>query len=450
MASNDPADRRSLLAKLRPLPLPATHQDTVWAAGRGSGPAPRNAASPRFQTASEIGRRTALGLIGGAGLAVPVLGQGLVDLKLSGGGGARPVTTAFPQKGAMILHRTRPPLLETPMAAFDGQVFTPNDRFFVRWHYADIPTAVDTAAFRLKIGGAVRRPLALSLAALRRLPRFEIAAVNQCSGNSRGHFSPRVPGAQWGDGAIGNARWTGVRLRDVLDLAGIAPDAVAVRMAGLDRPPPGAPWFAKSLGVDHARDGEVMIAWGMNGADLPMLNGFPLRLVVPGWSSTYWIKALDRIEVLRTPDTGYWMEKAYRIPTGPHANVAPGAKDFPTEPINRMVPRAFVTNIADGGSVVARSPFYVRGLAMGGAAAVARVDLSMDGGRRWHAAPLGRDEGRYGFRLWEATLPGLPPGRYALAVRCTNAAGETQVFRPIWNPSGFMLNTIQRIAITAA
>jgi DMSO/TMAO reductase YedYZ molybdopterin-dependent catalytic subunit len=399
---------------------------------------------------AEVDRRAALGLIAGGAIAAPALAQGVIDLKLAGGGGARPITTAFPQKGAMILQRSRPPLLETPMAALDGQVFTPNDRFFVRWHYPDIPTEVDPAAFRLRIGGAVRRPVALSLAALRRLPRFEIAAINQCSGNSRGHFSPRVPGAQWGDGAIGNARWTGVRLRDVLDLAGVAPGAVAVRMAGLDRPPPGAPWFAKSIALDHARDGEVMIAWAMNGADLPMLNGFPLRLVVPGWYSTYWIKALDRIAVLGGADAGYWMTKAYRIPTAPHAHVAPGARDFPTQPIGRMVPRAFVTNLADGGAVTARSPFYVRGLAMGGTSGVARVDLSMDGGRRWHAAPLGRDQGRYGFRLWEATLPALAPGRYTLAVRCTNTAGETQRFRAIWNPSGFMLNPIARVTIIAA
>ena len=396
----------------------------------------------------EVDRRAALGLIA-VGAAGPVLAQA-VDLRLAGGGGERTLTTAFPQKGAMILQRTRAPLLETPMTALDGQVFTPNDRYFVRWHYDDIPLEVDPTAFRLRVGGAVRQPLSLSLAQLRRLPRFEIAAVNQCSGNSRGRFWPRVPGAQWGDGAIGNARWTGVRLRDVLDLAGVAADAMAVRMAGLDNPPPGAPRFAKSLGVDHALGGEVMIAWGMNGADLPMLNGFPLRLVVPGWYSTYWIKALDRIEVLRAPDTGYWMEKAYRIPSAPGADVAPGAKGFATEPISQMTPRAFVTSLADGARVPAHARARVRGLAMGGAAGVARVDLSMDGGRSWRPARLGRDEGRYSFRLWEVVLPALAPGRYALAVRCTNAAGETQVFRPNWNPSGFMRSAIERIAITAA
>ncbi|MEN2787674.1 molybdopterin-dependent oxidoreductase [Sphingomonas qilianensis] len=400
---------------------------------------------------AELGRREALGLIGaGAGLAaMPALAQALVDLRLPGGNGARAMTGDFPEKGSMILQRGRAPLLETPLDALDGQVFTPNDRFFVRWHYSDIPTSVDVRTFRLTIGGAVRRRLSLSLADLLAMPRVELAAVNQCSGNSRGLFSPRVPGAQWGNGAIGNAKWVGVALRDVLDRAGVAPGAVAVKLGGLDKPPPGAPAFEKSLAIDHARDSEVMIAFQMNGAQLPLLNGFPIRLIVPGWYSTYWIKALDRIEVLTTPDTGYWMDKAYRIPATPGPDVMPGAKDFPTVPINRMLPRAFFTNMGDDATVTARSPFYIRGLAMGGTHGVTRVDLSMDHGRSWHAAPLGPDEGRYGFRLWEATVPGLSPGRYRLALRCTNSAGQTQIAQPIWNPGGFMRNAIESIAVNA-
>lgn len=377
-------------------------------------------------------------------------GDKLVDLRLAGGGGVRALTDAFPEKRGMILQRTRAPLLETPIDAFDRQVFTSNDRFFVRWHYADFPTEIDGSRHRVAVGGAVRRRLNLSLADLMALPRFEIAAVNQCSGNSRGHFSPRVPGAQWGNGAMGNARWTGVRLRDVLDRAGVAPGATAVRFGGLDRPPPGAPAFEKSLSIDHARDGEVMLAWGMNGARLPLLNGYPLRLVVPGWYSTYWVKALDRIEVLDTPDTGYWMDKAYRIPTAARASVTPGAKDFPTEPINRMVPRAFVTNLTDGQRIAGGRPVPIRGLVMGGTTGVAKVEVSANGGRSWHAARLGADEGKYGFRLWDLTAAALEPGRYDIAVRCTNTAGETQVDTPIWNPSGFMKNRIERVGVQVA
>lgn len=402
----------------------------------------------------ELNRRHAIGLLGAGLASAPLWAQSLaapsVDLHLPGGNGVRPTTDAFPGKKGMILQRSRAPLLETPMAVFDDQVFTPNDRFFVRWHYADIPLAVDVRAFRLAVVGAVRRELSLSLGELLAMPRVELAAVNQCSGNSRGLFDPRVPGAQWGNGAMGNAKWVGVRLKDVLDRAGVAPGAVQVRASGLDRPPGDAPLFAKSLDLAHAMDGEVMIAFQMNGAQLPLLNGFPLRLIVPGWYSTYWVKALDKLELLDKPDSGYWMDKAYRIPTAPRANVVPGAKDFPTTPINRMVPRAFFTSIADGATVPAGRPLALRGIAMGGDHGVKAVELSADGGRSWHAATLGADEGRYSFRLWRKTIAAPSRGHYELAVRCTDSAGETQRFDPIWNPSGFMRSAIERVAVAVA
>src|SRR5215813_15586135 len=159
--------------------------------------------------------------------------DGFVDLDLPGGPNRRELATAFPQKGEMILQRTRPPLLETPWDVYDRGVFTPNDRFFVRWHWAVIPQAVDVTAFRLVVRGHVDQVLSLSLADLLKLPRVELAAVCQCSGNSRGLFQPRVPGAQWRNGAMGNARWTGVPLRDVLDRAGVKAGAIAVRCSGL-------------------------------------------------------------------------------------------------------------------------------------------------------------------------------------------------------------------------
>jgi DMSO/TMAO reductase YedYZ molybdopterin-dependent catalytic subunit len=360
------------------------------------------------------------------------------------------LTTAFPEKGPMLLRRTRAPLLEMPMAVFDASDFTPNDRFFVRWHYSDIPTSVDIDTFRLKITGAVRSPLALSIRDLLQMPRVELAAVNQCAGNSRGLFSPKVPGAQWHNGAIGNARWTGVRLKDVLDRAGIAPGAVAVRMSGLDRPPPDAPPFAKSISIDHARDGEVMIAFAMNGQQLPMLNGFPIRMIVPGWFSTYWVKALDSLEILSAPDDNFWMAKAYQIPATPDAGIVPGTADFPKAPITTMPPRSFFTNLADGVRLAAGMRFVARGIAMGGDAGVARVDLSIDGGRHWHPAALGEDHGKYSFRRWQQTIVPPPRGHYRLAVRCTNTHGETQRVVPIWNPGGYRRNPIETIAVEVA
>jgi DMSO/TMAO reductase YedYZ molybdopterin-dependent catalytic subunit len=207
----------------------------------------------------------------------------MIDLPLPGGPGRRPITTSFPEKGAMILQRTRPPLLETPFEVFDQSLFTPNDRFFVRWHWAGIPTEIKVDSFRLAVRGHLNNALSLSLDDLLAFPQVELAAVNECSGNSRGYFLPRVAGGEWSNGAMGNARWTGVRLKDVLDRAGIKPGSIQVRFRGLDEPVVAdAPPFMKSLGIDHARDGEVMLAYAMNGEQLPLLNGFPLRLIVPG------------------------------------------------------------------------------------------------------------------------------------------------------------------------
>ena len=380
-----------------------------------------------------------------AGLAAtPSIAQSLVDLHLPGGNARRPLTTAFPQKGSMILQRMHPPLLETPMRVFNGDVFTPNDQFFVRWHWGDIPASIDVARYRIRIGGHVDRPLSISIAELLRMPRIELAAVNQCAGNSRGLFQPRVPGAQWGHGAMGNAKWVGVRLRHVLDKAGVKPGAVQVRFSGGDQPLiAGAPDFRKALDIDHARDGEVMIAFAMNGQQLPLLNGFPCRLVVPGYYSTYWIKMLDSIEVLPQADDDYWMAKAYRIPTAAGANVAPGSKDFPTTPINRMIPRSWVTSLEEGQSVAFRPVLPVGGSAMGGDHGVTRVSVSADGGHSWYAADLGPDHGKYSFRRWDARIPLPGPGPVNLMSRCWNSAGVAQPMRPIWNPGGYMRGNIE-------
>ena len=370
---------------------------------------------------------------------------------LPGGPNERPLATDYPTKGAMILQRTRPPLLETPFEVFDQGVFTPNDRFFVRWHWANIPTEVNADTFRLAVRGHVNQALSLSLPDILALPRVELAAVNQCSGNSRGYFQPRVPGGEWGNGAIGNARWTGVRLRDVLDRAGVKAGAVQVRFNGLDEPVvPDGPDFLKSLDLDHARDGEVMIAYAMNGEQLPLLNGFPLRLVVPGWYSTYWVKMLSGIEVLDKPDDQFWMAKAYLIPDTPHASVKPGETGYKQVPINRMVPRSFVTNLRPGDSVHTGAPTLARGIALGGDTGVARVDLSADGGKTWQPAQLGRDEGKYSFRQWQAEFTPTARGEHTLMVRCTNTDGVAQPSEPIWNPAGFMQNVIEATPITAA
>jgi DMSO/TMAO reductase YedYZ molybdopterin-dependent catalytic subunit len=349
----------------------------------------------------------------------------------------------------MVLQRSRPPLLETPFEVFDRDIFTPNDQFFVRWHWAVIPQQVDVATFKLEIHGHVNNPTALTLADVLAMPRVEIAAVNQCSGNSRGLFQPRVAGGQWEHGAMGNARWTGVRLRDLLDRAGVKAGAVAVRFNGLDQPVvDGAPDFMKSLDIEHARDGEVMVAFAMNGEQLPLLNGFPLRLIVPGWYSTYWVKMLNDIEVLDTPDSNYWMATAYRIPDMPHASVQPGQTGFKTVPINRMVPRSFFTNLRSGDTVHAGATVPLRGIALGGDCGVTQVDISTDQGQTWQKTSLGRDAGKYSFRQWSTQIRAPQSGKLVLQARCTNTKGEAQPSQPNWNPGGFMRNVIESVEIT--
>jgi DMSO/TMAO reductase YedYZ molybdopterin-dependent catalytic subunit len=372
----------------------------------------------------------------------------MITLPLPGGPDKRPITTAFPQKGPLILQRSRPPLLETPFEVFDQSVFTPNDRFFVRWHWAVIPTAVNVETFRLAVRGHVVKEELLTLDDILALPRVELVAVNQCSGNSRGYFQPRVPGGEWSHGAMGNARWSGVRLKDVLDRAGVKPGAVQVRFNGLDEPVvPDAPDFMKSLDLDHARDGEVMLAYAMNGEQLPLLNGFPLRLIVPGWYSTYWVKMLNDIEVLDQPDTNFWTKTAYTIPDTPHANVTPGETGFKSVPINRMVPRSFITNIKPDDTLQSGAPTLVRGIAFGGDVGVARVDVSTDGGGTWQQAQLGKDEGKYSFRQWQISFSLPAPGKHVLMARCTSTSGETQPDAPNWNPSGFMRNVVEQTPV---
>jgi DMSO/TMAO reductase YedYZ molybdopterin-dependent catalytic subunit len=405
----------------------------------------------------QLSRRRFLARAGGIGLtgllgasASEAMAATLAELPFVNG--QRELVTDFPQKGAMLLQRTRPPLLETPFEVFDQGVFTPNDRFYVRWHLANIPTSIDPATFRLNIRGHVQQPVSLTLnELLRDFKPFEIAAVNQCSGNSRGFFSPRVAGGQWANGGMGNALWKGVRLKDVLDRAGVKAGAVQVRLSGLDTGLlPQTPNFMKSLAIDHARDGEVMIAYAMNGEPLPLLNGFPLRLVVPGWYATYWVKMLDNIEVLDKPDDNFWTTKAYLIPDTPFANVQPGQQGVKMVPINRMLPRSFFTNVQDGAVIKVGQGTTVRGIAFGGDTGVAKVLFTSDAGGRWQEARLGPDRGKYGFRQWEVPLRLSAPGAHKLMIKAVNTAGNAQPDHANWNGAGFMRNVVESVSVQAA
>jgi DMSO/TMAO reductase YedYZ molybdopterin-dependent catalytic subunit len=358
----------------------------------------------------------------------------------------------FPQKRPLILLTHRPPQLETPFAVFNEGPLTPNDAFYVRYHLANIPLSIDPETHRVEVGGEVEKPLSLSVADLRaKFEPFEIVAVNQCSGNSRGFFEPRVGGGQWGNGAMGNARWRGVRLKDVLDAAGVKAGARQVTFDGLDRPViEKTPDLIKSLDLEHARDGEVMIAYEMNGEPLPMLNGFPLRLVVPGWFATYWIKHLSSIQVVPNIYQGYWMDPAYRIPDAPDGSIPPGTKPAKTVPINRCVVRSFITSHADGAKLAASRECEVKGIAFDSGSGIREVAFSHDGGQQWRPAHLGDDLGRYSFRTWTARF--TPPAAGPLDLRCraTAISGETQPLEAGWNPGGYQRHVVETVKVLAA
>ncbi len=393
-----------------------------------------------------LGRRTALMSLAALGVSARA---GAETVTLPFGNGERPVAT-YPQKRPLIRLTARPPQLETPFAIYNAGVITPNDAFFVRYHLANIPfDEIDAATFRLSVKGAVKSPLNLSLADLRAMPATEIVAVNQCSGNSRGFFEPRVAGGQAGNGLMGNARWRGTPLKGVLDRAGVNAGAVQVRFDGMDGPViPETPDFAKALDLDHARDGEVMLAWAMNGADLPVLNGFPLRLVVPGYYGTYWVKHLNEITVLDKALDNFWMAAAYRIPDNDCACVPAGTAPAKTRPIGRLNTRSFLTSVTDGARVKADADMAVKGIAFDGGSGIARVEISSDGGQAWAAATLGEDLGKYSFRAFQTTMR-LAPGTHKMLVRATAKDGGAQPTEPRWNPAGYMRNVVETVTVVA-
>src|SRR5882724_4395328 len=295
---------------------------------------------------------------------------------------------AYPQKRPLMRITTRPPHLETPFSVFNDGAITSSDAFFVRYHLANIPLSVDLASYRLKIGGKVTGPLSLSMQEIKSLAEpVEVVAVNQCSGNSRGFSNPRVFGAQLGNGSMGNARWTGVPLKAVLDKAGVGAIARQVTFNGLDTPVlPATSDFIKVLDVDLAMSPDVILAWAMNGADIPMLNGYPVKLIVPGYYGTYWVKHLSDIEVVESIFDGFWMSAAYRVPDNPTHSSEPGETVKVTVPISRFNVRSFITSLADGAKIPAGRETIVRGIAFDGGDGIREVAFSADDGQSWRAA----------------------------------------------------------------
>jgi DMSO/TMAO reductase YedYZ molybdopterin-dependent catalytic subunit len=394
-----------------------------------------------FLTEEGLTRRAMLAKAGGLGAAL-VLRELLPPLRSAAmASAADPV--AVPGKEKMIVRSDRPLNLEMPIGLVDSWI-TPSPLHFVRCHY-EVP-AVDAEAWRLRVDGDVERPLALSLEELKRLPAIEEVVTLECAGNGRSFFDPKVPGTQWQRGAVGTARYKGVRLADVLREAGLRPSGKHVLFDGADRPPvPTTPDFVRSIPLDKAMSPETLLAYEMNGEPLPAVHGFPLRAIVPGWIGSANVKWLARVSVLEREHDGHYMVKGYRSPRTP---VAPGEKVDPGEmvAVTDLDVKSVIARPADGARVAA-GPVRIAGAAWAGEAEIERVDVSVDFGRTWQPARLGTDQARFAWRLWDFEWTAKQPGAYLVMSRASDSRGRTQPIAPIWNPNGYLWNVVDQVRV---
>ncbi|MGH6790167.1 MAG: molybdopterin-dependent oxidoreductase [Pseudolabrys sp.] len=356
----------------------------------------------------------------------------------------------LPGKKPLIQLADRPPNYESPLEYLRTPI-TPNDQFFVRYHLSDIPE-VKAETYRIAVGGdGANGQAELTLDDLKKMPAVEVVAVNQCSGNRRGLSKPHVPGVEWGYGAMGCARWKGARLKDVLDKVGLKKETVEVSFGGADGPVVDkTPDFVKSIPVWKAVDESTIIAYEMNGQPLPHFNGFPARIVVPGWTGTYWMKHVNSITALTTPFKSFWMNPAYRIPVGifPIAARFTSQEYAPNTPITEMVVNSLITSHRDGDKVK-RGRVTVSGMAWDGGYGIRTVEVSTDGGKSWESATLGQDLGRFAFRPWSFAL-NAKRGKHTVMVNATNKIGQGQVSTLIFNGAGYHNNVMQNITLNAS
>ena len=372
------------------------------------------------------------------------------DTGLPSGAAASAVMDALQGKRPLIKRTFRPPNYETPVEHF-RHALTPNDAFYVRWHMG-VPD-IARRDWRLRVTGpAAQRPREYTYAQLQqRFQQHEVVAVNQCSGNRRGLFDPHVPGVQWGYGAMGNASWRGVRLKDVLEDAGVAAAALEVRADGADLPTLTGPDFIKSLPMWKALDADTLIAFEMNSAALPRWHGAPARLVVPGWTATYWVKALTELAILDAPYDGFWMKTAYRVPHGLF-----GASGFESQdttqnsPITAIKVNSLVVAPPPGATIPADRRTEVLGIAWDGGSCIGRVEWSQDNGANWREAALDPDLGRYSWRHWRVALEPMPAGTLTLAVRAIARDGSAQSPALVANPAGYHHNVVQQVPFHVA
>ena len=349
----------------------------------------------------------------------------------------------FPGEDGMILRSFRFVDLESPVEHFNTWL-TPVPHFFVRNHMFE-PTELDPHDWLLSIGGEVEKPITLNLTELSKIETHSVINTLECAGNGRGMQRPQVPGIQWGKGAVGTARFSGPRLRDVLQRAGVKPTGKHVMFRGLDEVPGKVPPFIRSIPIEKALDADTIIATHMNGSPLPKHHGFPARALVPGWIGAASCKWLTEIKVLEAEFVGNFMSPGYRLPNQP---VQPGetVKPEDTHPVTALSVKSVIAGPSDGANLRAGN-VRVHGAAWAGEADIEKVEISTDGGATWIPAKLGHDQAHYAWRLWAYDWKPAKTGDYTLLSRATDSQGRTQPSAAVWNPSGYLYNAIDQVKV---
>jgi len=349
---------------------------------------------------------------------------------------------AAPTAERRIIRSIRPQDWETPVALLDSWI-TPNDLFYVRCHFYT-PT-VDVATWRLTIDGEVDRPVTLGMNDLRQMPRVTLPVTLECAGNGRAFFDPPVAGTQWQRGAVGNARWTGVRVSDVLKRAGLRASGRYLWLDGADRPLGKAPDLIRQLPIDKALHQDTLLAYEMNGKPLPVANGFPLRIIVPGWEGAYSVKWLTHIQVSDRENDGFWVQTAYRYPK---KDVAPGAAVDPKDmgPLTGLAVKSIITAPATG-RLARGQAAVITGFAWAGEANVVKVDVSTDNGSTWMPATLGKEKAPYAWRQFQHPWRPTEPGSVVVLSRATDDKGRVQPIVERWNPSGYLWNVVDQVRV---
>jgi sulfite oxidase len=356
---------------------------------------------------------------------------------------AKQGATVVPGADGMVIRSLRFLDLEMP-PAFANSWLTPIPHFYVRNHMFE-PAKANAAQWKLTIGGEVEKPLTVGLADLEKIEQHSVTNTLECAGNGRAFQNPKVPGIQWQRGAVGNAKFRGARLADLLQRAGVKPSGKYVMFRGLDEVPGKVPPFIRSIPIEKALDADTLISTRMNGAALTQHHGFPARALVPGWVGAASCKWLTEIKVLDKEFEGNFMKPGYRYPNHP---VAPGGAVNPdeTHPLTALTVKSMIGGPIDGARLKAGA-VNIFGAAWAGEADIVKVEISTNAGQTWAPAILGKDLAHYAWRLWGFQWKPPKPTQYTIMSRATDSQGRVQPDNADWNPSGYLYNAIDRVNV---